>query len=183
MLRKYFNVMKKNTSIRDLLGITQEEASLLLRVKRSQLSLYELGLRDIPADALLKMTKVWRCTEEAGKIPVASQPGFKEQEKEWQHYLANEIKKNELEQMRVKQKLEAIEKKYQSHMIKLLTVSCWDEQNGNTTEREKKLLRILTDKAVTKTKENGWCIQEKHRLQLQALEQYGKLLKDKISVL
>ncbi|WP_136667891.1 helix-turn-helix transcriptional regulator [Flavobacterium sp. H122] len=42
-------------TIREQLGITQEEASEILGVTRGQLSMYELGKRDLPTHALVKL--------------------------------------------------------------------------------------------------------------------------------
>lgn len=47
-----------SNSIRDLLGITQQDMALLLRVSRSQLSLFELGKRSLPADAMIKLSAI-----------------------------------------------------------------------------------------------------------------------------
>lgn len=43
--------MKKIEKIRDQFGLTQNDLALLLRVTRSQLSMYELGKRDLPIAA------------------------------------------------------------------------------------------------------------------------------------
>jgi len=47
-----------SNTIRDLLGITQQDMALLLRVSRSQLSLFELGKRSLPADAMIKLSAI-----------------------------------------------------------------------------------------------------------------------------
>lgn len=43
--------MKKNTVIREQLGLTQQETAMILKISRSRWSLYELGLRDLPPEA------------------------------------------------------------------------------------------------------------------------------------
>lgn len=47
-----------NNTIRELLGITQEDMALLLKVSRSQLSLFELGKRSLPATAMIKLAEI-----------------------------------------------------------------------------------------------------------------------------
>ena len=47
--------MENKKSIRSLLGFKQEELALLLKVSRSQLSLYELGKRSLPLHAMEKL--------------------------------------------------------------------------------------------------------------------------------
>ena len=64
----------KRTSIRSLLGITQQEAAIILKVSRSQLSLYELNLRDLPTDAMLKLSQGWHYAETNTKSEKESSP-------------------------------------------------------------------------------------------------------------
>ena len=47
--------MEKQLTIREQLGLKQEELALLLQVTRSQLSLYEIGKRKLPTHATEKL--------------------------------------------------------------------------------------------------------------------------------
>lgn len=173
--------MKNKSSLRALLGITQQEAAILLRIKRSQLSLYELGLRDIPADAMIRMTKVWLQMEKSEDVPLSSQQRFAEKEQEWQAYLNDEMIKNKSEQIKIRQRLETIEKNYESNRNAFKAAVSWEKCIDDITEREKEFLKIIAERAAIKLAENGWDIQEKYRLELKVLEQYEKLLKERMS--
>ncbi len=48
--------MPKKENIRKLLGLTQEMLAIELQITRSQLSMYELGKRDLQANAKLKLS-------------------------------------------------------------------------------------------------------------------------------
>jgi transcriptional regulator with XRE-family HTH domain len=50
--------MNKKEKIRAILGITQEKLAIELKITRSQLSMYELGKRDLPAVAKLKLAEM-----------------------------------------------------------------------------------------------------------------------------
>lgn len=50
--------MQKGVNIREQLGVTQEELALLLKVTRSQLSMYELGKRDLPIAAKKQLAEL-----------------------------------------------------------------------------------------------------------------------------
>ncbi len=50
--------MHNHENIRSVLGLTQDELATLLAVTRSQLSMYELGKRDLPAFAKLKLSEL-----------------------------------------------------------------------------------------------------------------------------
>ena len=44
--------MEKTDNIRSLLGLSQENLALLLKVSRSQIAMYELGKRNLPVHAM-----------------------------------------------------------------------------------------------------------------------------------
>jgi transcriptional regulator with XRE-family HTH domain len=57
-------IMKHKTSIREILGITQEKLAILLGVSRSQLSLYEIGKRSLPRNATIKLAELLKLVNE-----------------------------------------------------------------------------------------------------------------------
>jgi transcriptional regulator with XRE-family HTH domain len=50
--------MNHKTSIREILGITQEKLAILIGVSRSQLSLYEIGKRSLPRNATINLAEI-----------------------------------------------------------------------------------------------------------------------------
>ena len=50
--------MHNHENIRSILGLSQDELATLLAVTRSQISMYELGKRDLPASAKLKLAEL-----------------------------------------------------------------------------------------------------------------------------
>jgi transcriptional regulator with XRE-family HTH domain len=50
--------MQNNETIRSILGLKQDELAALLSVTRSQLSMYELGKRDLPVDVKRKLAEL-----------------------------------------------------------------------------------------------------------------------------
>lgn len=48
----------KNNALRKTVGISQEELAQILNVSRSQLSLYELGKRNLPVEAIERMVSL-----------------------------------------------------------------------------------------------------------------------------
>lgn len=48
--------MKHKKSLKETLGIPQEELAALLGVTRSQLSMYESGKRELPLTAIIELT-------------------------------------------------------------------------------------------------------------------------------
>jgi transcriptional regulator with XRE-family HTH domain len=166
--------MKKNSSLRSLLGITQEEAAQLLQITRSQLSLYELGKREIPTKAMVKLAELWLYVEEANKTPKETLPYFKEQEAKWQEQLKKKIRNNKFEQWKLERKIEKIEKKFKKCCAALEVAAYLETENQ--TEAEKDLLKLIAKNAQKGIDRNGWHVQEECKLALQSLQQHEKLM-------
>mgnify|MGYP006196488665 CR=1 FL=1 len=62
--------MEKRTYLRNTLNLTQEEMAMLLKTKRIQLALYELGLRELPTTALIRASQIGNFMATA-KVPEA----------------------------------------------------------------------------------------------------------------
>lgn len=167
--------MKRNTSLRSLLGITQEEAAQLLQTTRSQLSLYELGKRELPTKAWVKLTTLWLHVEEANKMPKEAMPYFKEQQIKWQEQLQKEISENQFQQMILQRKIQKIEGKFKKNCGALQVVAYLETQTEDQTPAEKELLRFIAKNAQKGMERNGWHVL-KCRLALQALEEHEKLM-------
>lgn len=172
--------MKRNKSFRALLGITQEEAAMFLKVSRSQLSLYELNLRDIPADAVIKLHQAWQFADAVQKVPEKDLPFFKEQQKKRQEILEEEIAMNQLEQMKIQRKLNKILENHQSGINAFYAIKHWKKETKENDLREKELLDIMEGRAWVKIDNNGWHVQEQYQIKLEVLEVYEKLLKERM---
>jgi transcriptional regulator with XRE-family HTH domain len=59
--------MKGSSDFRNTLGISQEEAAMLLGVSRSQFSLFELGKRSLPTNAMVTYVEMWTYVQEQVK--------------------------------------------------------------------------------------------------------------------
>ena len=55
--------MKKGNNIKSILGLTQEEVATLLGISRSQWSMYEVGQRDLPKAAKIKLVELLSCAK------------------------------------------------------------------------------------------------------------------------
>lgn len=172
--------MKRNKSFRALLGITQEEAAMFLKVSRSQLSLYELNLRDIPGNAMIKLHQAWQFADAAQKISEKELPFFKEQQKKQQEILKEEIAMNQLEQMKIQRKLNKILENYQSGINAFYAIKHWKKETEDNDHREKELLEIMEGRAWVKIDNNGRHVQEQYQMKLEVLGAYEKLLKERM---
>ena len=103
--------MKKTNSIRQQLGVTQENLALLLKVSRSQLSMYELGKRDLPVEAKKQLAEMLQHAQKNSskhtKSVTAEKKRIMLREKEIKRLLAS----NQYKTLLVERKIKALEKR------------------------------------------------------------------------
>lgn len=166
--------MKNNETIRNLLGISQKDLALLLRVSRSQIAMYELGKRNLPIHATEKLAKiVLQIQNETNEIKKDKASIVAEQ-----YFLQKALLKNNHQQLLTERKIEALEKK-----LKILEFS----RKAATVLIKTEMVKIESDiikHLISKSNNN---IAEKNRtslLQLQikneVLKHEEKLLKEKL---
>ena len=104
--------MKKNYTIRALLGITQEDLAMLLGVSRGQWSMYEIGKRDLPLPAqqlLADMLVYVNSPDTAAKNPLlASRNAAK------QAQLDVMLRENYFQQLKIAKKITVLLKKQEN---------------------------------------------------------------------
>lgn len=172
--------MNKNISLRSLLGISQREAALILQVSRSQLSLYELHLRDLPVPAMKKLREGWQYVEANVKSTNKNNPCFKEEEARMKEFLKSEIRENEFEQIKLRRKIEKMSEKYKSIVPALHALEFWKQQVKDTSSKEMQALTVVEGRTKIKLDDCGWHVQEQCKLKLKMLEEYRKILEDKM---
>jgi transcriptional regulator with XRE-family HTH domain len=99
--------MKKQASIREQLGLKQEELAQLLQVTRSQLSLYEIGKRKLPTLATQKLAYLLSFAQtETATLDLEA-----ENERIDPSFLQRLLVKNQHQQLMIDKKLQAMQKK------------------------------------------------------------------------
>lgn len=164
------------SAYRELLGVTQEDLALLLQVSRSQLSLFEIGKRDLPAAAKLKLAEMLSYSQNSFKrkeTTIATTIQENEKEKIIKDFLFVNLRK----QRAVKKKIASLEKKQQNSIAALHLAEFL-----NTSE-SKNPSYILADGIELKAKNNleKNNLKEIYKLQikLELLEIEEKHLKSK----
>ncbi|WP_309640757.1 helix-turn-helix transcriptional regulator [Flavobacterium sp.] len=104
--------MKKENTIRTLLGVTQQELAMLLGVSRSQCAMFETGKRDLPLTAkqlLAEMLAYVQSTESTAKTARDASLYSNQQQ------LERLLLENEYQQLLVARKIAAATKKQEAH--------------------------------------------------------------------
>lgn len=151
--------------------LSQEETAILLGINRSQWAMYEIGQRDIPVFAKVKLATLLETVE---AMQVAGQPDFpnrKTQEANREKWINAQIKANKLQQTRLKRKIALLERNFQEAENTLLFVQLLKEKiKENATALEVLVLENAQTKALALLDKNGLDIVAKHQLKLNALE-------------
>lgn len=103
--------IKHNHYLRETLGISQEEMSILLKINPSQIAMYESGKRELPVTAYIKLLKMSQYVEKM----MTKMPEHHDMENENEKIAAlieNELERINYDQIKYTRKLEQIKEKY-----------------------------------------------------------------------
>lgn len=171
--------MKKESTIRAMLGVSQTDMAGILQVSRGHFAMFELGKRDLPLHAKLLLAEILGHL----KAPEKSVRGAK-QTKELQLEKHNELQQlldeNERQRLLVATKLKAANKKqeaaYNSHQV----VNFLNEIPPKKAKISTSVVRTINRKATRSVKSGSLGNMLKHQIRLEVLEFEKLLLESKI---
>lgn len=160
--------------LRGGLGLSQEQLAIYLNIERGLLSMAEIGKRELPTDALLKLNTLQQ------NIPKSILP-------KTTHLVATEItqqKSNlqtfvqQLQQLflqkalHLQKQLTAIENKYTTSVLLLQAIRKLQQQLPDTAKNKKDILWYAATEAmlVERINANSLIVQKKLQLQIESLQ-------------
>lgn len=159
--KKYFILkqaqMNPTQFFRDQLGLSQEMMAIYLNVAKSQLSMYELGKRELPKNALIKLAELALFFDQNKVNEEQESELKKEQELKLKAFLAFQIKELEYKQLKEQRLLEIMGKKYHQN-LELHSFALHLQQN------KEKLADVLLQQAISGIERNGLLIQTQQLL-------------------
>ncbi len=162
----------KKESISKTLGITQEELAGLLQVSRSQLSLYEIGKRNLPIHAKTKLSGMLQAIKnKTGKITDLS-PESILSESDPENLITELIQANQYKQLIAEKKLKAAIIKNNKKIAKSHLIDFLKNENFNS-----KLIKSLEDHSTQTLKTDLAKTILKLQIQKEVLQQEEKILK------
>jgi len=115
--------MKKTQTIKAILGLTQEEIAILLGLSRSQWSMFELGKRDLPVQAMQELASMLAHQQTNKAIPKILQLLQKKEKKQTHQQLEKELQEVVYLKMLLEQKIKVTEKIRSESLAALATVA------------------------------------------------------------
>lgn len=168
--------MKKAQSLTSLLGLTQDDLALILKVNRTTFSMYELGSRPLPlasTQLLAEMIQYVCSPELAAKTTAHPADQLAQKQKAVQKML----KENVYQQMATARKITSVEAKYTAKLKALQLVEFLSRTKDTKESDEGALLRYIAYKASKSLKSQGLDLLFKLQLKLEML-QLEKMLLD-----
>ena len=167
----------KKQRIRDLLGLTQEQLSLVLDVGHSQLSLYELGLRRLPSTAVQRLAEMLELTKTAASSTFmksrAAEEGI-----ERQVTLEKLLKENSYQQERISRILVPMEQKYQSNVTALYLVQQLHVEWETKVPHQIGYLGALENSIGSALEKNSYSKLVQYQIRLKVLQGEEKILRE-----
>lgn len=103
--------MKKDASLKNILGLTQEEAAYLLGIERGQWSMYVSGKRNLPLAATEKLAALLKQVQQVKSHSKESQALAKAEQKKLQEQLQQDYLTVQIKKRKVAQQIRTIENK------------------------------------------------------------------------
>lgn len=160
--------MKKETTLTQLLGITQLDAAMLLGVTASRWSMYSSGKRDLPTRAMVLLAEMLAYVKSAEANAKNKQATDKP--RETQEYLEERLSYNKYKQQILQRKIAAAQRKQLAQSRRALLSEFLEMRKaGKQVVKAHEVLLIKTAKKG-KMKGPDWLAEQQHQKELFELE-------------
>jgi transcriptional regulator with XRE-family HTH domain len=168
--------MKNKENIRKKLKLTQKDMAMILNTSRSQYALYELGLRDLSTNAMIRLNQIERSILSDEVSISKDSKNVEKQELIKNKFLTDVLKDNEFRQIACKRKLDRLKKDYEATCKQIILIDFLSEPTDIKYALHSGAFQILKDKAEKEFNENGPLQILKLRLQEELLQQEELIL-------
>lgn len=165
--------MKGSSDFRDTLGISQEEAAMLLGVSRSQFSLFELGKRSLTTKAMVAYVEMWSYVQEKTKLDVDKNAHTALDKEKIKIALEAQLAEVQYKKKFLQKKIVATEVKYKKAQAALHLV---DYLRKKVNPNQENFIKLLEMTARKKTEKHGLVVQTQLQIELTSVVSYHKQL-------
>lgn len=172
--------MKDKHPFRELLGLSQDDLSVLLRVNKSQLAMFETGERSLPHEALSKLLTIYKLlTSSETKQP--SFPETKEESQKIKKFLEDEIWDNKKKQNLIENKLRRIKDKYKKAISVINFAEYLESHPNENLNLDMEYVAGLKRQAMRSIQDNNHLPQTKLQMELDILKLKHETLKNTLA--
>ncbi|WP_298140580.1 helix-turn-helix domain-containing protein [Flavobacterium sp.] len=163
-------------TLRKLLGVTQEELALLLKVTRSQLSMYELGKRDLPLAAKKQLTEMLQHVKETTLAEKVTN-GLMKEDVLLKKAIVVELLQNTIyQQIKVERALKKYEKKYTTGQATVNLIGFLEKQTAKKKKETDSLLESMKTKSLKVVGKSNLAVLTKLQIQKEVLAAEKKVI-------
>lgn len=167
--------MIKAHHFREALGLTQEETATLLKIRLSQLSMFEIGQRDLPANVTLQLVQMYNHVQDKQQEKL-EHVVIRDDETKIAEIIAKELLDNRHAQMQLERKIKEMENKYRKSVSALHLAEYLESQPANQEIFDTGLIDLIRRKAIIGIEKYGLPTQVKYTLRLNALQHHQAAL-------
>ncbi len=171
--------MEKNSTIQELLGISQENMAMILQITRTQWSMYVLGKRSLPVAATLKLAEILNFVTKPEIISQKSVNVSVLDESKKEMFFETQKNINKHQQIITKNKLNAIQKKNNTAFSTLKIISFLETKES--TQENQNVYNSIKQNAETNIKKNNLLVQTKLQIKLELLQHEEKIIFQKMN--
>ena len=168
--------METDKKITALLGMRQEDMAMLLQVNKSQWAMHEIGQRDLPLNAQLKLAEMLAFIKQPSNDSVNVLLDIQGQKEETKKLVEKLKLINQHKLLIAKHKLQLTAKKYETAILALQFILFLKTNDQQIVTEQNLLLTVIQLRAEAEIRKNGLHVQAKHKIKLQVLQEEEKIL-------
>ena len=162
--------MDAKQTFKSLLGLCQEDLSLILKVPRRTFNKYERGTRSLPNAAMKLLAEMLEYAY--SPTDSAKTSAMEQQQKQKQQAVQRMLEDNEVQQSSIAQKIIRVEEKFHAKMKALQILDFLSARIGPEESDDAAILRTILRKTTKSLKDEGLDLlfKLKHRMEMLQLE-------------
>lgn len=172
--------MNKIKEIRKQLNLSQIDLAIILQTTRTQLSMFELGQRDLPTKSKLLLAEIVQFIQEEEEEKEDSkqiEAIRKEETAQTKKALEAMLQNNTFQQLLLEKKIKAAEKKYRN-AITSLHLSEYLEKNND--KLNKNMAQVIRNGAVSNLKTINQALLTQYQIKMEVLKAEEKILIERL---
>jgi transcriptional regulator with XRE-family HTH domain len=147
--------MDKPGTIRELLGLTQQELALVLNLSRTQVAKYELGTRDLPIASKYLLAELLQLVQSPELVAKNLPPLLQEDYKKKEQLLERLLKENDYQLELMARKINATEKRVTARIKALQVTAYLSQRQADQGPAIKAVLNSITRRVTRGLESEG----------------------------
>lgn len=168
--------MNQIKEIRKQLNLSQIDIAIILKTTRSQISLYELGLRDLPTKSNIILAEILQFLQQEKVNPENNLAFQKEETAQSKTALETMLLNNKHQQYLLDRKLKAAEEKRRNAITSLNLADYLEENKDKNDKLRNGMFQIIRNGALSNLKTTNQALLTQYQIKKELLEAEEKIV-------